>query len=61
MRTRPEIPRLQSSRRDGVRVRPPSPGKDWTDVHSGGFNRVRYHWGRFLPMSKPVEFEEITA
>lgn len=34
-----------------VRIRPPGPGKDWTDVHAGGFNRIRYHLGRFLELS----------
>ena len=38
-----------------IRVRPPEPDKDWGEVHAGGFNRVRYHWGRYLPMSKPIE------
>jgi DNA primase len=37
-----------------IRVRPPVdlPLKDWVDVHREGANRVRYHWGRYLPMSK---------
>ena len=29
----------------------PPPEKDWTDVHAGGINRIRYIWGRYLPMS----------
>ena len=35
-----------------IRVRPPDPDKDWGEVHAGGSNRIRYHWGRYLPMSK---------
>jgi hypothetical protein len=31
-----------------VRVRPPAPDKDWTDVHAGGCNRLRYLWGGIL-------------
>jgi hypothetical protein len=31
-----------------MRVRPPSPGKDWTEVHRAGFNRIRYLWGGIL-------------
>ncbi len=38
-----------------ILVRPPEPDKDWGEVHAGGFNRVRYHWGRYLPMSKPIK------
>src|SRR5262249_56885202 len=30
------------------RVRPPEPDKDWTEVHQGGFNRLRYYWTRLL-------------
>jgi hypothetical protein len=37
-----------------IRVRPPE-GKDWTDFHATGFNRLRYFWGRFLPMSTAWE------
>jgi len=33
-----------------IRVRPPDGCKDWTDVHATGFNRIRYMWGRFLPL-----------
>ncbi len=33
-----------------IRVRPPD--KDWGEVHAGGANRIRYLWGRYLPMSK---------
>jgi len=36
-------------------VRPPEPDKDWTDVHRGGANRIRYIWGRYLAMSKKWE------
>jgi DNA primase len=30
------------------RVRPPAPDKDWTEVHAGGFNRIRYLWPGIL-------------
>jgi DNA primase len=30
------------------RARPPAPSKDWTDVHKGGFNRIRYLWPGIL-------------
>ncbi len=30
------------------RVRPPGPGKDWTDAHEAGFNRIRYHLSSLL-------------
>jgi len=40
-----------------IRVCPPvdPPLKDWGDVHREGANRIRYHWGRYLPMSKKWE------
>ncbi|WP_165249798.1 CHC2 zinc finger domain-containing protein [Paludisphaera soli] len=38
-----------------VRVRPPEGCNDWTDVHASGFSRIRYSWGRHLPMSVPWE------
>jgi DNA primase len=31
-----------------IRVRPPEPDKDWGEVHAGGANRIRYHWGCHL-------------
>jgi DNA primase len=31
-----------------IRVRPPGPGKDWTDAHMSGTNRLRYLWGGIL-------------
>jgi DNA primase len=34
-----------------VRVRPPDPDKDWGEVHAGGVNRIRYHWGRHLKIT----------
>jgi len=34
-----------------IRVRPPEPDKDWGEVHAGGFNRIRYYWGRHLSMA----------
>ncbi len=37
-----------------IRVRPPD--KDWGEVHAGGANRIRYLWGRYLLLSKPIEF-----
>jgi hypothetical protein len=43
-----------------IRVRPPEGDKDWTEVHAGGFSRIRYHWGRYLHMSMPLEFENLT-
>lgn len=33
-----------------VRVRPPAPAKDWTDVHNLGYSVVRNHW---LSVIKP--------
>jgi hypothetical protein len=30
------------------RLRPPGPGKDWTDVHDAGLNRIRYHLAPLL-------------
>jgi len=38
-----------------VRVRPPEPDNDWTDVHRGGKNRIRYIWGGYLPIPKSWE------
>ena len=38
-----------------IRVRPPDGDKDWTDVHRGGPNRIRYHWGRYLNTSQVRE------
>jgi hypothetical protein len=38
-----------------IRVRPPEGIKDWTELWQSGFSRIRYHWGRFLPMSVPWE------
>ena len=38
-----------------IRVRPPDPDKDWGEVHAGGTNRIRCHWGRHLSMSKKWE------
>ena len=38
-----------------IRVRPPDTDKDWGGVHAGGFNRIRYHWGRQLRLSKSWE------
>ncbi len=35
-----------------VRVRPPEPCKDWSEVHAGGRNSIRYQWGRHLGLSK---------
>lgn len=41
-----------------VRVRPPEPDKDWTDVHKGGANRIRYIWAPHLSLSTPWEMLE---
>jgi DNA primase len=30
------------------RIRPPAPDNDWSDVHKGGFNRLRYLWPGYL-------------
>jgi DNA primase len=35
------------------RVRPPASDKDWTEVHAGGFNRIRYLWGGILRRVEP--------
>jgi hypothetical protein len=43
-----------------VRVRPPAPDKDWTEVHAAGFNRLRYLWGGIL--RRPgTPWEELAA
>ena len=42
-----------------IRVRPPEGVKDWTELWQAGRNSIRYHWGRYLPMSKP--WEELAA
>jgi hypothetical protein len=34
------------------RVRPPSPHKDWGEVHAAGFNLIRYVWGSVLPLPR---------
>ena len=44
------------------RVRPPTPDKDWTEVHLGGFNRLRYLWPGYLcdcnwPRTEPLPIE----
>jgi hypothetical protein len=31
-----------------VRVRPPGDAKDWTEIHAGGLNRLRYLWPGYL-------------
>ena len=41
-----------------IRVRPPEGCKDWTDVHASGFNRLRYVWGRYLPLGNPPKDED---
>lgn len=43
----------------GRRVRPPEGCKDWTDVHATGRHRVRYLWGKRLPMS--ASWEELAS
>jgi hypothetical protein len=42
-----------------IRVRPPEGVKDWTELRQAAPNAIRYHWGRFLPMSRP--WEELAA
>lgn len=37
--------------RRAIRVRPPEGDKDWTDVHRGGWNRIRCHWGPYLGLA----------
>jgi hypothetical protein len=34
-----------------IRVRPPDPDNDLGEVHTGGPNRIRYHWGRLMEHS----------
>jgi DNA primase len=41
-----------------IRVRPPTPDKDWGEVHAGGFNMIRYVWGRHLALGVPIVFAE---
>jgi hypothetical protein len=36
-----------------VRVRPPQGCNDWTELHASGFSRIRYLWGRYLPLTPP--------
>lgn len=43
--------------RGTIRVRPEG-GKDWTEVHAGGFGRIAYRWGRFLPLGTPPRAED---
>jgi hypothetical protein len=40
------------------RVRPPGGVKDWTELWQAGRNSIRYHWGRYLPMSLSWEVLE---
>jgi len=42
------------------RVRPEG-GKDWTDVHAGGFGRIAHLWGRFLPLGSPPRGEDFAT
>lgn len=37
-----------------IRVRPPD-GKDWTELHRGGPNRIRYFWGPLLELARKWE------
>lgn len=41
----------------GVRVRPEG-GKDWTEIRAGGFGRIAYAWGRWLPLGSPPRPED---
>jgi DNA primase len=43
-----------------VRIRPPAPEKDWTEVHAGGCNRLRYLWGGIL-RQPCTPWEELAA
>ena len=40
-----------------IRVRPPSPHKDWGELHAAGFNLIRYFWHRIL--ATPTPWEEL--
>ncbi len=40
-----------------IRVRPPSPHKDWGELHAAGFNLIRYFWHRIL--AAPTPWEEL--
>jgi DNA primase len=40
------------------RLRPPE-GKDWTEFHATGFNRIRYLWGGII--ESPISWEELAA
>jgi DNA primase len=42
-----------------IRVRPPEGVKDWTELWQAGFNSIRYHWGRYLPISRT--WDELAA
>ncbi len=35
------------------RIRPPEGSKDWTEVHAGGWNRIRYYMGQHLGQRTP--------
>jgi hypothetical protein len=41
-----------------IRVRPPE-GKDWTEFHATGFNRIRYLWGGII--KKPTNWAELAT
>jgi hypothetical protein len=43
-----------------IRVRPPDGIKDWTELHQCGFSCVRYHWGRYLPLSRSIVFDGLS-
>jgi DNA primase len=40
-----------------IRVRPPAPHNDWTEVYANGFSRIRYFWGEHLPIS--ISWEQL--
>jgi DNA primase len=42
----------------GVRIRPPE-GKDWTEFHATGFNRIRYFWGGII--KRPICWEALAS
>jgi len=50
--------RLREHFPQAERIRPPAPDKDWGEVRAGGFGRIAYHWGRFLPLGSPPRPED---
>lgn len=50
--------RLREHFPQAERVRPPAPDTDWGELRAGGFGRIAYHWGRFLPLGDPPRPED---